>query len=90
MLKGGALMDSLSRVFCGMDSIAPDEVTRRVLARYEAGDLVTACAWCRRVGLDGEWLLVPRVALAVIDHPNSLTHGVCPSCAARLARPSAA
>jgi len=72
-----------------MDSVVPDEVTRRVLARYEAGDLVTVCAWCRKVGLDGEWLLVPRAALEAIDHPNTLTHSVCPSCAARLA-PSAA
>ena len=68
-----------------MDSKVPDEVTRHVLARYEAGDLVTACAWCDRVGVDGEWLLVPRSALAAIDHPNTLTHSICPSCAARLA-----
>jgi len=72
-----------------MDSIAPDDVTRRVLARYEAGDLVTTCAWCRRVRFDEEWLLVPRAALAAIDQRNSLTHSVCPSCAAQLA-PSAA
>jgi len=23
---------------------------------YEAGDLVTTCAWCGRVEFDGEWL----------------------------------
>ncbi len=69
--------------------MAPDEVTRRVLARYEAADLVTACAWCQRVGFDGEWLLMPRAALVAIDQQYSLTHGICPSCAARLA-PSAA
>jgi len=72
-----------------MDPIVPDDVTRRVLARYEAGDLVTACAWCRRVGLDGEWLLVPRAALAAIDEQCTLTHSICPSCTARLS-PSAA
>ena len=68
-----------------MDSIVPDEVTRRVLARYEAGDLVTTCAWCERVDFDGEWLLVPRAALVAIDYRYSLTHGICPSCAGRLA-----
>ena len=69
--------------------MAPDDVTRRVLERYEAGDMITACAWCQRVSFDEEWLLVPRAALAAIDRPNSLTHSICPSCAARLA-PSAA
>jgi len=69
-----------------MDTMGPDEVTRRVLARYEAGDLITVCAWCLRVALDGEWPLVPRAALAAIDGPHSLTHGVCPSCTSRLAR----
>jgi len=66
-----------------MDAIVPDEVTRRVLARYEAGDLVSVCAWCQRVNFDAEWLLVPRAALIAIDERYSLTHSICPSCAAR-------
>ena len=41
---------------------AAGEVTRRILAAYEAGGLVTMCAWCRRVELDGEWFLAPRQA----------------------------
>jgi hypothetical protein len=68
-----------------MDTMVPDEVTRRVLARYEAAELITACAWCRRVDFDGEWPLVPRAALAAIDQLHSLTHGICPSCTARFA-----
>ena len=67
-----------------MDTMVPDEVTRRVLARYEAAELITACAWCRRVDFEGEWPLLPRAALAAIDQEHSLTHGICPSCAARL------
>lgn len=67
-----------------MDAIAPDEVTRRVLASYEAAELITVCAWCQRVDVDGEWPLAPRTALAAIDQQNSLTHSICPSCAARL------
>lgn len=65
-----------------MDSMVPDEVTRRILARYEAAELITACAWCRRVDFDGSWPLVPRAALAAIDQHNTLTHSICPSCAA--------
>jgi hypothetical protein len=56
------------------------EVTRRILATYEAGDLITMCAWCKRVKVDGEWLLAPRAALAAIDAPFTLTHSICQDC----------
>jgi hypothetical protein len=67
-----------------MDAMTPDEVTRRVLERYDSAEMITVCAWCRRTPLGAEWPLVPRVALVAIDEHNSLTHGVCPSCLARL------
>jgi hypothetical protein len=67
-----------------MDTMVPDEVTRRILARYEAADLITSCAWCQRVAFDGEWSLVPRAALAAIDRQHSMTHSICPACTARL------
>lgn len=56
-------------------------MTRRILASYEAGDLITACAWCNRVAIDGEWLLAPRAALTAIDTPRALSHSICPQCA---------
>ena len=59
-----------------------EEVTRRILASYEAGDLVTVCAWCQRVELDGEWLLTPRAAITAIDSQYTLSHSICPDCAA--------
>ncbi|MGZ4308035.1 MAG: hypothetical protein ACXVRZ_02950 [Gaiellaceae bacterium] len=58
------------------------EVTKRIVATYEAGDLITMCAWCRRVELDGEWLLAPRAALTSIDSLYTLSHSICPDCAA--------
>lgn len=58
-----------------------DEVMRRILATYEAGDLVTTCAWCKRVTIDGEWFLAPRAALTAIDSPLTLSHSICPQCA---------
>lgn len=58
------------------------EVTRRILAAYDAGGLVTMCAWCRRVEIDGEWLLAPRAALTAIDASYTLSHSICPDCAA--------
>lgn len=69
-----------------MDSMVPDEVTRRILARYEAAELITVCAWCRRVDFDeAGWTLVPRAALAAIDQAHTVTHSICPSCAVRRA-----
>jgi hypothetical protein len=57
------------------------EVTRHILATYEAGNLITTCAWCKRVAIDGEWLLPPRAALTAIDSPRALSHSICPQCA---------
>jgi hypothetical protein len=62
--------------------VVAGEVTRRILAAYEAGDLITMCAWCRRVELEGEWLPAPRAALTAIDSLFTLSHSICPDCAA--------
>lgn len=58
------------------------DVTRQILAAYEAGDLITSCAWCGRVDIGGEWLLAPRAALTAIDSRLTLSHSICPSCVA--------
>ena len=61
--------------------LVADEVTRRVLATYEAGDTVTMCAWCRRIEFDGNWFLAPRAALTAIDSLHTLSYSICPACA---------
>ena len=61
--------------------MAAGEVTRQILAAYEAGRLITRCAWCGRIEIDGEWLLAPRAALTAIDAPYTLSHSICLSCA---------
>jgi hypothetical protein len=53
-----------------------------MLAAYEAGDLIIVCAWCKRVTIDGEWFLAPQAALTAIDSPRTLSHSICPRCAA--------
>ncbi len=58
------------------------EVTKRVFATYDAGNLITMCAWCRRVEIDDEWVLVPRAALTAIDAVYTISHSICPECAA--------
>ena len=62
-----------------------NEATRRILTAYEVGDLITMCGWCRRVQLDGYWVLAPRPALSAIDARCTLSHSICPGCAADLA-----
>jgi hypothetical protein len=60
-----------------MDS---SEVMSHILARYEAGELISTCAWCGRVAIDGEWGLPPHAALTAIDAPRTLSHSICPTC----------
>jgi hypothetical protein len=59
------------------------EVMRGILAKYEAGELISSCAWCGRVSIDGEWLVAPHAALEAIDAPRALSHSICPACAGR-------
>jgi hypothetical protein len=62
--------------------VVAGEVTRRILATYEAGNLITMCAWCRRVEIDGEWVLAPQAALTAIEAQYTLSHSICLECAA--------
>lgn len=66
--------------------MVPSEVANRIWSAYEAGDLITTCAWCDRVELGGDWLLAPRAALAAIDARRTLSHTICPTCATLPAR----
>jgi hypothetical protein len=58
-----------------------NEVTRSILTTYEVGDLITTCAWCSRVEIEGDWFVAPRTALIAIDAPYTLSHSICPACA---------
>jgi hypothetical protein len=69
-------------------TMAAGEVTRRILAIYEAGGLVTMCSWCRRVEIDGEWFLTPRQALSAIQARYTLSHAICPTCTLEAEPPS--
>jgi hypothetical protein len=63
----------------------PSEVTSRIVAAYEAGEVITSCAWCGRIALDGEWVQPPRAALEAINGHNILAHSICPDCSTYLA-----
>ncbi len=62
----GAGAKAAPHVAAGSHPLVPSEVANRMFAVYEAGDLITACAWCKRVEIDGEWHLAPHAALAAI------------------------
>jgi hypothetical protein len=69
------------RRVAGSHPLFPSEVANRIFATYEAGDLITACAWCDRVEIDAEWHLAPHTALAAIEERYTLSHSICPMCA---------
>jgi hypothetical protein len=60
-----------------------DEVTAHILAMCDTGALIPMCAWCERIRVDDDWVQLPRVALAAIDVRNTVSHTICPSCAAQ-------
>jgi hypothetical protein len=64
------------------------QVTERILATFSAGDLITMCAWCRRVTFDSRWYAAPAAALGAIDARNTLSHSICPACASELSEVS--
>jgi cytochrome c553 len=77
----GAQAKAERRGFVGSHPLCPSEVANRIFASYEAGDLITACAWCHRIEIDGEWHLAPHTALAAIEERYTLSHSICPVCA---------
>lgn len=72
---------AVPRAVVGSHHLVPSEVANRIFATYEAGDLITACAWCKRVEIDGEWHLAPHSALAAIEERYTLSHSICQACA---------
>ena len=59
------------------------DVFAHMLETYETGELVSSCAWCGRVEVDGTWERTNRLAIAAVDGPATLSHSICPECAAR-------
>lgn len=61
-----------------------------LLVEVPGTDLVTQCAWCRKVRLpEGRWVatggLLERIDLFLGDAPR-VTHGICPACSAAWAQ----
>ena len=56
------------------------ELSAKVWEAYETCGLITACAWCRRVCIEGEWLGPIPGILSTIDTRMTLSHSICPRC----------
>ena len=64
------------------------EILTKVWSAFEAGDLITVCAWCGRVEIEGEWADAEPGLLSTIDQPMTLSHSICPRCESKFANPS--
>lgn len=53
-------------------------------AAFDAGAILPACAWCRRVRIDEIWVVPSPAALAAIDQRHAFSHSICEVCAADL------
>jgi len=51
---------------------------------FERGNLIVQCAWCRSVRLGVKWVVASPSVFSAIDAGPSLSHSICPGCAARL------
>ena len=61
-------------------------ITYRAFRRIEyLESLIVMCAWCRQVRSSGEWLIVEEFLER--QHQSRTTHGICESCADRVAMP---
>lgn len=59
-----------------------NEVLAHIWDVADHGALIPACAWCKRLNVDGTWVAAPVGALSTIDASMSLSHSICPECTA--------
>jgi hypothetical protein len=64
----------------GRGKLDRNEFLANIWEAYESGALLSACAWCGCVCIDGEWIEPPPGALETLDKPVTLSHSVCPKC----------
>jgi hypothetical protein len=62
-------------------NVERSEFVSAVLAAYETGNLIPACAWCGRLLIGEEWVRPPLGGLSTVDEAELLTHSICPDCA---------
>lgn len=63
-----------------MSDLQANEIFTRIWTAFDNCELVSACAWCGRVRVNGTWIVPPPAALVAIDAPNTLSHSICDEC----------
>jgi hypothetical protein len=57
--------------------------TRRLLKRLHAlEEYLLVCAWCRKIGHQGDWVTMENYFGAALSTPT--THGICPECSRKV------
>ncbi len=60
--------------------------TRKIVRRYQyLEDMLTMCAWCRKVEHSGEWVSLEDYCARELG--LDLSHGLCPKCGRQLMNP---
>jgi len=83
-----AARDEPWRVRRGRETLERNEFLTNIWEAYEAGQLIPVCAWCGRVWIQEQWFAPPGGMLSTIDEPMTLSHSICPTCAAAQPAPS--
>jgi hypothetical protein len=66
-----------------------NQIFSRVWAAFDEGEIMTACAWCGRVRLDGGWRRPPVAVVDAIDSRLAFSHSICDECAGAYPSPPA-
>ena len=62
-------------------SVDTSDAFLRIWAAFDAGQILSACAWCGRVCIDETWLLPSLAAIAAVDKRHTFSHSICDRCA---------
>ena len=56
------------------------QVFSRIWTAFDAGEILTGCAWCGRVRIGDAWFPLPLAARAAIDERQVFSHSICGEC----------
>jgi len=64
-----------------VDSVDTNQIFSYIWTAFDAGLMLTRFAWCRRVRVDGAWIVPSRAALVAVDERHAFSHSICVGCA---------
>ncbi|MEP6810607.1 MAG: hypothetical protein ABI992_10220 [Chthoniobacterales bacterium] len=74
---------ALESIAIGLVWLVVYGVTRKIVRRFRyLEDLLTMCAWCRKLEYEGDWLSLEDYCVKELG--IDLSHGLCPKCGRQL------